>query len=298
MTAAVEDPTVQRRKLRIALRRQREAADLTQRQAADGLDWSLSKLIRIEAGAQGVSVTDLKAMLALYGVTERDIVAGLVTAARGSRGQSWWHGYRDIVSPQFAQYLGHEGIASSFRIFSSLLVPGLLQTEEYAAALHGAFPDPDRARRIVEFRMERQERLFSNPGLGFEFILDEEALYRWIGGPAVMRRQLEHLVEVAESSKASLRIVPFIAGAHPGLGGGFIMLYSGDARENTVFVESVTGDELIRDDPKSIALYRSYFAQLSQLSLAPKQGNDLLRELIDRLPHVGEGATGHSRENR
>jgi transcriptional regulator with XRE-family HTH domain len=297
MAAAAEDPTVQRRKLRIALRRRREAVDLTQRQAADDLDWSLSKLIRIESGAQGVSVTDLKAMLALYGVTDRDTVADLVTAARGSRRQSWWHGYRDIVSSQFAQYLGLEGIASSFRIFNSLLVPGLLQTAEYAAALHSVFPDPDRARRIVELRMERQERLFSNTGLEFGFIMGEEALYRWIGGPTVMCRQLEYLLEVAESPKASLQIVPFCAGAHPGLGGGFVMLHSSEALEDTVFLESVTGDELIRDDPKSIELYRSYFDQLGQLSLAPKQGNDLLRELIDHLRYVGEAATGHAREN-
>jgi transcriptional regulator with XRE-family HTH domain len=298
MTASVQDPNVQRRKLRIALRRQREAADLTQRQAADGLDWSLSKLIRIEAGAQGVSVTDLKAMLALYGVTDSDTVASLVLAARGSRGQPWWHEYRDIVSPQFAQYLGHEGIASSFRIFSPLLVPGLLHTEEYAAALHGAFPDPGRARRIVEFRMERQERLLSNPDLGFEFILDEEALHRWIGGPAVMRRQLQHLLEVAESSKASLQILPFSAGAHPGLGGPFVLLHNDDAGEDMVFLESISGDQLIRDDPESIALYGSYFAQISQLSLAPKQGNDLLQELIDRLHHANETATGHASESQ
>jgi transcriptional regulator with XRE-family HTH domain len=283
MTAAAEDPTVQRRKLRIALRRQRETAHITQRQAADNLDWSLSKLIRIEAGAQGLSVTDLKAMLALYGVTDPDAIADLVTAARGSRGQPWWHGYRDIVSPQFAQYLGHEGIASSFRIFSPLLVPGLLHTEGYAAALHAAFPDPARARRIVEFRMERQERLLSNPVPRFEFILNEETLYRWIGGPAVMRRQLQYLLEIAETSKMSLQIVPFSAGAHPGLGGPCILLHSDDSGEDIAFLESVSGDQLIRDDPENIALYESHFAQLRQLALAPKQATDLIREQIDRL---------------
>jgi hypothetical protein len=297
MTAA-EDPSVQRRKLRIALRGQRETADLTQRQSAEALDWSLSKLIRIEAGAQGISVTDLKSMLALYGVNDRDTVAELVAAARASRGQSWWHPYRDIVSLQFAQYMGLEGTASSFRIFSPLLVPGLLHTEEYATALHGALPDPGRTRRIVEFRMERQERLFSKPDLRFEFILNEEALHRWIGGPSIMRRQLQHLLEVGESAQISIQIVPFTAGAHPGLGGPFVLTHSDDTGEDVLFLESTSGDQLIRDDPDTAALYGSHFSQLGELSLAPKQGNDLLEELIGRLDHANGTTADRGSEDR
>lgn len=209
-------------------------------------------------------------------------------AARTSRGQSWWHPYRDIVSRQFAQYLALEGIASSFRIFSPLLVPGLLHTQEYAAAIHGALPDADRARRIVEFRMKRQELLFSNPDLEFKFIVNEEALHRWIGGPSVMRRQLRHLLEFPDSAKATLQIVPFAAGAHPGLGGPFVLTHSDATSEDAVFLESVSGDQLTRDDPKNVALYKSSFGELDRLSLPLKQGNDLLKELIVRLDRARE----------
>lgn len=291
MTAAAEDPSVLRRKLRTFLRRRRETAGITQRDAADALDWSLSKLIRIEMGTQGISVTDLKAMLALYGVTDEAIIDSLSAAARGSRGQSWWHAYRDIVSPQFAQYLGQEGIASSLQVFHPFLVPGLLNTEDYATALLGAFPDPGRAKRIVELRVERQKRLFANPDRNLTFVLDEEALYRWIGGRVVMRNQLQHLLEVAESSQAMVRIIPFTKGAHPGLGGPFVLLHGDDASDRMVFLESVSGDQLIRDDPKSIERYESYFEQIKWLSLSLEQGIELLRGLIDQYDHASEA--GH-----
>jgi transcriptional regulator with XRE-family HTH domain len=293
MNAAAEDPTVLRRQLWTYLRRQREIMGLTQRQVAETLCWSLSKLIRIETGMQGISVTDLKALLALYDVTDKATITSLTAAARGSRKQSWWHAYRDIVSPQFAQYLGQEGIASSLQVFHPFLVPGLLHTEDYATALLGAFPDPERARRIVELRMERQKRLFDNSGRSFTFVLNEEALYRWIGGPDVMRHQLQHLLEVAESSEASLRIVPFTAGANPGLAGPFVALHESDTGNDIVFIESVSGDRLIRDDPKSIMQYESYFNQLIWLSLTPRQGNVLLRELIERLERASETGPSH-----
>jgi len=293
MTAAADDPSVLRRRLLTFLRRQRETVGLTQREAADSLDWSLSKLIRIETGLQGISVTDLKAVLALYGVADKAMEASLIAAARGSRGQSWWHAYRDIVSPQFAQYLGQEGIATSLQVFHPFLVPGLLHTEDYAAALLGVFPDPERARRIVELRMERQKRIFANSSRNFTFVLNEEALYRWIGGPAVMRQQLQHLLRVAEDSSMMLRVVPFTAGAHPGLGGPFVLLRGDETSDDFVFLESVSGDQLIRDDSESIKQYESYFEWLNRLSLSQKQVVDLFLELIDRLERVSETGPGH-----
>jgi transcriptional regulator with XRE-family HTH domain len=287
MTAAAEDPaedpSVLRRRLLTFLRRQRDIVGLTQQKAADELEWSLSKLIRIETGAQGISVTDLKAVLALYGVADDALAKSLIAAARGSRGQSWWHPYRDIVSPQFAQYLGQEGIAASLQVFHPFLVPGLLQTEGYAAALHAVFQEPERARRIIELKMERQKRISANSALNTTFVLNEEALYRQIGGAAGMREQLQHLLRMTEASKAMLRIVPYTAGAHAGLGGPFVLLRSDETGDGMVYIESINGDQLIRDDSESIKQYESYFEQLSGLSLAPKQAKDLLAESINRL---------------
>jgi transcriptional regulator with XRE-family HTH domain len=289
--AADGDPNVQRRRLSTALRKAREDAHLTQREAAGALDWSLSKLIRIEAGAQGLSVTDLKALFDLYGMTDEQLVTTLKAAARGSRGQSWWSSYRDVVSPQFARYLGHESAASSFRIFHPLLVPGLLHTDAYAAALLGAHPEPERAHRIVELRMERQDRLFTRKDLQFAFVLDEEALHRWVGGARVMQQQLQHLLDMSERPNVSVQIVPFSAGAHPGLRGPFIFLRLDQTDEDLLFLESVSGDQLIRDDPEQIARYTAHFERLRELALPDEQGNALIKGLIDRF-HDEEERSG------
>src|SRR3984885_6155469 len=171
-----EDPSRQRRRLRVELRRGRGAAGVTQRQAVEQLEWSLSKLIRIEAGTVGVSVTDLRAMLQLYGVTNQALVDNLTEAARGSKGQSWWSQYRESITPQFAQYLGHEGSASSIRVFHPFLIPGLLHTEEYAFELLRVHSGTEKARRLTDLRMERQRKLFEQaepPDVAF--VLDEEA---------------------------------------------------------------------------------------------------------------------------
>jgi transcriptional regulator with XRE-family HTH domain len=283
------DPNVQRRRLARDLRGGREAAALTQREAADRLEWSLSKLIRIESGAQGISVTDLKATLELYGLTDPDQVAMLVEAARGSRGQPWWTAYRDIVSPQFAKYLGYEGQAASFRIFHPFLIPGLLHTEEYAGALPGDYGEPDRDRRIVDLRAERQERVFTRPGAELAFLVAEEALYRWIGGAHVMRRQLERLLEVDERPGVSVRIVPFKAGSYPGLRGPMVLVGLEESHEQVLFLEGVSGDQLLRDDPEKISEYSEYFEKMAKLVLPAEKGNALLRGQIELLRQAGQG---------
>ncbi len=285
------DPSVQRRRLGLELRRGREAAGLTQREAAREVEWSLSKLIRIESGAQGISVTDLNALLALYGVTAPDRVAALATAARGSRGQSWWNGYRDIVSPQFAQLLGHESQAASLRVAHPFLIPGLLQTEEYAAALMGVYRDHGRAKRIIDLRMERQDRLFDS-GAESSFVVGEEALHRWIGGPSVLRRQLEHLLDIGQHAGAAIRIVPFRGGSHPGLQSPFTLLRLRETDEEVLFLESINGDDLARDEPDRIAEYGEYFETMYGIALPRKDGDALLRERIDRLSHAEETETG------
>lgn len=290
----VGDPSLQRRMLARNLRKGRGAAGLTQREAADRLEWSLSKLIRIESGAQGISVTDLKATLELYGLTDPDQVAMLAEAARGSRGQPWWTAYRDIVSPQFATYLGYEGKATSFRIFNPFLIPGLLHTEEYARALPGDYGEPERDRRIVDLRTERQERVFTRPGTELAFFIGEEALYRWIGGARVMRRQLEHLLEASERSSVSVGIVPFRAGSYPGLRGPMVLVGLEETDEQVLFLESVSGDQLLRDEPEKISEYAEYFERMATLVLPAEEGNALLRGQIELLRQVDQGDAGQA----
>jgi transcriptional regulator with XRE-family HTH domain len=288
--AASDDPNVQRRRLKTALRKAREDARLTQRDAAKKLEWSPSKLIRIEAGAQGLSVTDLQAMFAVYELADAELLGTLKAAARASRGHPWWSEYRDLVSPNFAQYLGHEGAASSFRIFHPFLVPGLLQTEDYAAAVLGAHPEENRAAKIVELRMRRQDKLFQRPELEFEFVVNEEALHRWIGGASAMRRQLEHLREMSGHPNVSIFVLPYSSGAHPGLRGPFVLLGLDQPDGDLLFLESVNGDQLIRDDPEQVARYATRFEALRGTSLPEERGRARLAELIDDFARVKKGA--------
>jgi transcriptional regulator with XRE-family HTH domain len=288
-----DDPSRQRRRLRVELRRARDAAGLTQRQAAELLDWSLSKLIRIEAGTVGVSVTDLRAMLQLYEVTDEALVKSLAEAARGSKGPSWWSRYRDIITPQFSQYLGHESSASSIRVFHPFLVPGLLHTEEYALELLRVHSEDAQARRLMELRMERQGNLLDQAGRPrMSFVVGQEALYRRIGGPAVMARQLRRLLDAISGPDISVQVVPYSAGAHAGLLGPFVLLTLDDSGEDVLFAEGPGGDLVSRDDGDKIAQFAEHFEAIRELALPDDQAQALLGELISQLDQEARGNAG------
>jgi Domain of unknown function (DUF5753) len=143
--------------------------------------------------------------------------------------------------------------------------------------------------------MRRQERL-EQPALEFSFMLDEEALHRWIGGPRVMYQQLQHLLEVAEQPNVSLQVVPFTAGAHPGLRGPFILLHLDETDEDVLFLESVSGDQLIRDDPERIKTYTEYFKRLRDIALPDQLATALLKELADRYRKAAETSDSDAAE--
>jgi transcriptional regulator with XRE-family HTH domain len=279
-----DDPGVYRRKLRVELRKAREAIGMTQRQASEALEWSLSKVIRIEAGINSVSVTDLRAMLQLYKVTDENVIDSLTAAARVGRAPAWWSRYRDAVTSQFAQYLGAEGSASRIQVFHPHLIPGLLQTEDYARELLSAYTAEQLVRRIVELRMERQDNLFeqSDPPM-LEFIFGEEALYRMIGGQHVMRKQLLHLLNLRDRPTTSIKIVPNSAGAHPGLAGPFILLGFNDAGDDLLFVEGASGDLVTRDDKEMVAQSIEHFDILRNMAFSEKDATSLLNGLIGKL---------------
>ena len=206
--------------------RARLQAGLTQDQVATAMDWSLSKVIRIEAGSVGISTNDLKALLILYKMVDGEQTDDLVALARAGRERSWQSAYRDVVSPRMLQLIEYEAAALIIRNFQPLVVPGLLQTEEYAKAVLGQFAGTATAARIdaqVDFRMRRQELLDRADMPLLFFILDEAATRRLVGGPAVMRRQVRKLIELAGRPNITVEIVPFSAGVHPGLLGPFVI---------------------------------------------------------------------------
>ncbi len=181
----VKSAALLRLRLRTELRKARVTAGLTQREVADRMEWSPSKLIRIEAGEVGISVNDLRPLAAAYGITDRRKLDELLDMARGSRRMPFTE-YRDLYSKDFMQRLALESAASVHRQFGSLVLPGLLQTEEYMRAVMSAFGknmSEDRADRIVESRLARQEVL-EHEGHQFSFVLDESVLRRVTGGGA------------------------------------------------------------------------------------------------------------------
>jgi DNA-binding XRE family transcriptional regulator len=286
--ATVDDPTVARRMLRGELRTARERVGLTRDQAAAELDWSLSKMVRIETGDQGVSGTDIRAMLELYRVTDKDTLEELRELARSSRGQAWWSTYRDVVTKQYGQLLGFEGSASYVRSFHPLLMPGLLHTDDYAYALRRVRMPEERARRLTELLLERQEKLFDqqNPPGEATFIFGEEALQRLIGGPTVMRGQLRHLLETAARPTVSIQIIPLNVGAHVGLIGQFTLLGLRGSGDDLLFSEGVVEDLANRDDPNMIANFSEHFETLRSLALSQDQTSELITSRIDELSQL------------
>ncbi len=278
------DPGVYRRKLRMELRRARDTVSMTQREAAAALEWSLSKIIRIEAGINSISVTDLKALLQLYKINDQSVIETLVQAARAARAPAWWSRYRAAVTPQLAQYLADEASASTIRVFHPYVVPGLLQTEDYARELLSAYIPSELASQLVEMRIERQEILFDQPKPPeMEFIFGEEALHREIGGHQVMSRQLRHLVDVGNREAVSVGIVPYAVGAHPGLNGPFILLGFNDSEDDLLFVEGASCDLITRDDKDLVVRAIENFETLGRLALHGNQATDLIA-LISGMP--------------
>lgn len=245
------DPTIHRRRLRSELRKAREAARKTQRETAQAMDWSMSKLIRIETGDVRVSTNDLRALLGYYDVPA-DRVTHLVEVARAAREPARWSRYRDVASPEFLAFLGYESSAAIIRNFEPILVPGLLQTEEYAREVIAAVDEPQHVDSLVDLRIERQELLVRTPPAEVHFIIDESVIRRVIGSPDVMRRQLLQLKELAEQPHIILRIARFELGMYPKLRTAYVIFeFDAPEDEDVLFIEYPTGDQIIRENSPS-----------------------------------------------
>jgi transcriptional regulator with XRE-family HTH domain len=280
-------PAVQRRRLRAELRRTRLGAGLTQEQVAAAMDWSLSKLIRIENGTVGISTNDLKAILAYYEITDEKRTTEFLALSRGSKERSWWSGYRDVASPQLLQMIELEAASIITRNFQPLLVPGLLQTEDYARTVYRGLNPGESAKRIeslVEVRLRRQELLSRPDSQLLFFIIDEAVARRVVGGKAAMRRQLAQMIELAGMPNVTIEIVPFEAGVHPGVLGPFLIYeFPDSADDDALWLEGPLGDLLSRNDPEEILTFREKFEQLRHISLGPEGSVSFLHERVKEL---------------
>ncbi|GHF82584.1 transcriptional regulator with XRE-family HTH domain [Amycolatopsis bartoniae] len=276
-----QGPTIRRRRLASELRRLREAADLTIDEVGEKLECSASKVSRIETGHVGVTPRDARDMLELYGITGDEREA-LVQLAREARKPGWWHAYKEVFTGTF---VGLEADASSLRAFQALLVPGLLQTEPYARAVIRAMrPDSDETeiQRRVAARTARQQLLSDPNPPEYWAVIDEAVLHREVGGAGVMAKQAQRLLELGQLPHVTIQVVPFSAGAHPGMEGPFLILgFPEQADPDVVYVDSTSGGFFL-ELPPDVRRYSLMFDHLRAAALKPDDSLALIAQAAER----------------
>jgi transcriptional regulator with XRE-family HTH domain len=280
-------PAVPRRRLRTELRQARLEAGLTQEQVAQAMDWSLSKLIRIENGSVGISTNDLKVILQHYKINDESRAAELLALARAAKERSWWSNYRDSIPKRLIQLIEYENAADISLHYEDLVIPGLLQTTDYMrASSRQLAPDMSESQidTEVEVRLKRQELLKRSAPPRLFFVIDEPVVRRLVGEKAVMRSQLRQLIEIAGMQNVTIEIVPFSAGLVPGLQAPFVIHEFPDSLDDDVlYLESPRGDLISHDDIEAISDYRKNFERMRRASLGSEGTIDFLHEVIAEL---------------
>ncbi|MFK8908699.1 helix-turn-helix domain-containing protein [Streptomyces sp. YS-3] len=279
-------PAVRRRKLGEELRRLRCAAGLTSGGVAGQLGWHQSKVSRIETGRSGVRAADVARLLEVYGVDDpglRALLEALAGAGDGG-GDQWWQAYRGLLPPQYRDFISLESQASAARTLELSVVPGLLQTPEYAravtrAALGGV--DAARVDSLVEVRLARQEVLRADPPLELSAVVDEAALHREVGGAAAMRRQLRHLLAAARLPQVRLRVLPFSSGGHIGLSGSFIIFSFPHISDLDVVVIDHLTSSLYLERREDLEAYSAAFHTVEAQALSFEESMNLIAVMAD-----------------
>jgi transcriptional regulator with XRE-family HTH domain len=272
-------PTVRSKRLRRELRRLREERGLTIEQATDlaGGEWNPSTLGRWENGDRRIRPGDLRVLLDVYDI-QGDQREALLTLAKEARQRGWWQSYADVLPSEYGEYIGLEAEASSIRTYQQQLVPGPLQTEDYARAVISAGRPDDAAEAIdrrVAVRLARQAVLTRDEPLRFWAVIDEAVTRRQVGGPEVMRAQLRHLAEIASRPGIQLQILLFTAGAHPAMAASFIILGFPPPDPDVAYVDAGASG-LFVEDAAAIAAYRLMFDHLRAAALSPNESAALL----------------------
>jgi transcriptional regulator with XRE-family HTH domain len=283
-----QGPVIQRAILVGELVRLRKAKALTQGDVAQRLEWSQAKLMRIEGGRQSVSRSDLLALLREYDVSEEEIER-LLSISREANRTAWWDNYRGTgVREDYLKVVGYEYGAVSMVDSQNRLVPGLLQTRDYAEIVTAdSVRDKSRVPSIVELRMERQRRINerrSTPLVG-TYIIDEAVLRRHIGikrDPKIMPEQLNHLVNMATSGQAEIRAIPFSEGSHEGLFGPFTLFeFEGDLPD--LLYRERPGGEVLAEFGEIVEDHKDITATLLEKALDVGDTVELLRACVEEM---------------
>ena len=279
-------PTVRRRRLGAELRRLREAHSLKLEEVAERLGLAPSTLSRIETGKAPTKSAYLSALLDQYQVDDPGVRKVLVDMAREGHRKGWWSIYDDVLPSGFDIYVGLEAEASGLRSYETDVVHGLLQTTDYALAVLRELRPRDseeQLQRVVDLRMRRQRLLDQDPPLDLWLILDEGAIRRNVGGSAVMRRQLEQLVQASRWSNVTLQILSFASGAHAGLTGPFAILEFPERTDSDVaYTESVGGMIYLEKDREVRACVEA-FDRMRAAALSPMASVDLIQQVSREL---------------
>jgi transcriptional regulator with XRE-family HTH domain len=252
---------------------------------AKALGWSESKISRIETAHTGISEPDLERLLTAYGVRVEDRER-LRDLARLGRARPWWTQYRSSVPDPYDEYLSLEGEAILISEWEAQVVPGLLQTDEYARAVIEAGADvgePGTIQRRLALRMARQAVLTRDPPPKLRIVLDEAVLHREVGGPEVLRRQVARLAEATRRPGVEIRILPFSAGAHAGQTESFMVLeFAAGTRAPIVHSEGLTGG-LFRVKPAEVEVYRYALADLRERALSAEASRTAIADREESL---------------
>ncbi|MFD8021994.1 helix-turn-helix domain-containing protein [Streptomyces lavendulae] len=287
-------PTVRRRRLGAELRQLRRAAGMTSVQVAKHLLVSQPKISLIETGRRPINPRDVRDLCRLYGVTDAGVVDSLMRMARESARQGWWVACGDVP---YGVYIGLETEAAAIHSYEPLVVPGLLQTRAYAAAIIAATvpcPPTEQAAVRLDVRLRRQHRAHhpARP-LRLWTVLDESVLHRTIGNREVMREQLEHLNALGAQPHITVQVLPHGAGAHPGLTGQFSTLTFPGTDAGVVYLERFTGD-LYVEKLSDQRMYHIMYDHLQAQALSPSETRHFINDVIKM---YGEApATGEHRE--
>ncbi|AMW09102.1 transcriptional regulator [Streptomyces qaidamensis] len=275
-------PAVRRRKLGAELRALRTSAKLTSGEAARLVGWHQSKVSRIETGTSGVKPADVRLLLDAYDVADsqlRELLMALAGSDDSGGRHHWWHAYRGVLPPTYRDFISLESQAGAMRTLETTVVPGLLQTREYARAVTRAAVEglpEDRLDTLVEVRLARQDVLRADPPLRLSAVLDEAVLRREVGGPGVMARQLERLVEAARLPQVRLQVLPFAAGAHIGVTGPFVILSFSSTSDLDVVVLDHLTSSLYLERKEDLQAYTEAFNALQIHALSPEDSLDFI----------------------
>jgi transcriptional regulator with XRE-family HTH domain len=291
MSSGAVGPKIARANVAQRLRALRDRADLSVSAVASAMEWSVSKLTRIEKGEVSIQPLEVRALLSHYGITDQNIIAELSGLARTSRTRQWYSRHR--LTGEFANFVAFENEAAVIQSWQLLFVPGLLQTKDYARANTAltlrADPNDEQVQARVELRMDRQQALFERldapDAPRVIAVLDEAVLRRPIGGRDVMGRQLDHLLTLARATeKFTFGVTPLELEHHSGIGGSFeILKFSGKTHGDVLFVEGAAGTDFVLIDRASADRHNAIFQDLLDYGRTGERALQLIRSIRDAM---------------